>query len=78
MVSAIERLEKIEVASAYQLVAEAIEREIVAGRMRPGEGVGTEAAHHAVFRARLETRPRARNVNAVLHADALLRCDGKH
>lgn len=44
MVSAIERLEKIEVASAYQLVAEAIEREIVAGRMRPGDGVGTEAA----------------------------------
>jgi DNA-binding FadR family transcriptional regulator len=44
MVSAIERLEKIEVASAYQLVAEAIEREIVAGRMRPGVGVGTEAA----------------------------------
>jgi GntR family transcriptional regulator, transcriptional repressor for pyruvate dehydrogenase complex len=43
MVSAIERLEKIEVASAYQLVAEAIEREIVAGRMRPGDGVGTEA-----------------------------------
>ena len=44
MVSAIERLEKIEVASACQLVAEAIEREIVAGRMRPGDGVGTEAA----------------------------------
>jgi DNA-binding FadR family transcriptional regulator len=44
MSSAIQRLEKIEVASAYQLVAEAIEREIVAGRMRPGDGIGTEAA----------------------------------
>jgi DNA-binding FadR family transcriptional regulator len=44
MTSAIQRLEKIEVAPAYQLVAEAIEREILAGRVRPGDGVGTEAA----------------------------------
>lgn len=44
MTTGIQRLEKIEVATAYQLVAEAIEREILAGRMRPGDGVGTEAA----------------------------------
>ena len=28
---------------AYQLVAEAIEREILAGRIRPGDPLGTEA-----------------------------------
>lgn len=43
MGNAIGRLEKIEVTSVCQLVAEAIEREIVAGRLRPGDGVGTEA-----------------------------------
>ncbi len=43
MGTVIGRLEKIEVTSACQLVAEAIEREIVAGRLRPGDGVGTEA-----------------------------------
>jgi GntR family transcriptional regulator, transcriptional repressor for pyruvate dehydrogenase complex len=30
-------------APAYQLVAESIEREIVEGRLRPGEAIGTEA-----------------------------------
>jgi len=38
-----ERFEKIQVAPAYQLVAEAVEREIVLGRLRPGEPIGTEA-----------------------------------
>lgn len=38
-----ERFERIQVAPAYQLVAEAIEREIVSGRLRPDEPIGTEA-----------------------------------
>ncbi len=38
-----ERFERISTAPAYQLVAEAIEREIVSGRIRPGEPIGTEA-----------------------------------
>lgn len=37
------RFEKIKVPSAYQMVAEAIEREIMAGRLRPGDEIGTEA-----------------------------------
>lgn len=37
------RFERIQVAPAYQLVAEAIEREVVSGRLMPGEPVGTEA-----------------------------------
>ena len=37
------RFERIQVAPAYQLVAEAIEREVIAGRLLPGEPVGTEA-----------------------------------
>ncbi len=38
-----ERFERITTAPAYQLVADAIEREIVSGRIRPGEPIGTEA-----------------------------------
>lgn len=38
-----ERFEKIQVPAAYRLVAEAIEREILVGRLRPGEAIGTEA-----------------------------------
>lgn len=37
-----ERFEKIQVPSAYRLVADAIEREIVTGRLRTGEAIGTE------------------------------------
>lgn len=37
------RYDKIKVPSAYQMVAEAIEREIMSGRLRPGDQVGTEA-----------------------------------
>ena len=37
------RFHKIKVPSAYQMVAEAIESEIMAGRLRPGDQVGTEA-----------------------------------
>jgi DNA-binding FadR family transcriptional regulator len=70
MVSAIERLEKIEVASAYQLVAEAIEREIVAGRMRPGEGVGTEAALCSQFGVNRST---VREAIRVLEQSGLVR-----
>lgn len=38
-----ERFGKIAQSPAYQLVADAIEREIVSGRIRPGEPIGTEA-----------------------------------
>jgi len=38
-----DRFERISPAPAYQQVAEAIEREIVSGRIRPGEPIGTEA-----------------------------------
>jgi GntR family transcriptional repressor for pyruvate dehydrogenase complex len=38
-----ERFERIHAAPAYQLVAEAIEREITSGRLRVGEPLGTEA-----------------------------------
>lgn len=37
-----ERFERIQVPAAYRLVAEAIEREIVTGRLRAGEAIGTE------------------------------------
>ena len=38
-----QKFEPISPTPAYQLVAEAIEREIVTGRLRPGEPIGTEA-----------------------------------
>jgi DNA-binding FadR family transcriptional regulator len=38
-----EKFNRIKAMPAYQLVAEAIEREILAGRIRPGEPIGTEA-----------------------------------
>ncbi|GJE01580.1 FadR/GntR family transcriptional regulator [Methylobacterium isbiliense] len=44
LAAAEDRFERVEVASACHLVAEAIEREILSGRLRPGDGVGTEAA----------------------------------
>ncbi len=40
--SAGERFDKIQVPSAYRLVADAIEREIVTGRLRAGDAIGTE------------------------------------
>jgi len=39
-----EKFERINPAPAYLLVAEAIEKEITSGRLRPGEPLGTEAA----------------------------------
>jgi GntR family transcriptional repressor for pyruvate dehydrogenase complex len=38
-----DRFERLHVAPAYQMVADAIEREIVKGRIRPGEPIGTES-----------------------------------
>jgi DNA-binding FadR family transcriptional regulator len=38
-----EKFERIEQTPAYQLVADAIEREIISGRIRPGEAIGSEA-----------------------------------
>lgn len=43
MPQAAEIFDRIRVPAAYQLVAEAIEAEIVAGRLRPGDEIGTEA-----------------------------------
>lgn len=39
----INRFEPIRVAAAYEMVAEAIEREITSGRLKPGDEIGTEA-----------------------------------
>ncbi len=38
------RFDKIKVPSAYEMVAEAIETEIMSGRLQPGDEIGTEAA----------------------------------
>jgi GntR family transcriptional repressor for pyruvate dehydrogenase complex len=38
-----EKFDRIEVPSAYQMVAEAIEAKIVSGRLTPGDEIGTEA-----------------------------------
>ena len=38
-----DRFERLNVAPAYQMVADAIEREIIQGRIRPGEPIGTES-----------------------------------
>src|SRR5262249_61657536 len=38
-----EKFDRINAIPAYQLVADAIEREILARRIRPGEPIGTEA-----------------------------------
>ena len=39
-----ERFDRIRVPAAYERVADAIEAEIVSGRLRPGDEIGTEAA----------------------------------
>ena len=44
MADAVEGFPRINSKPAYQLVAEAIERQILSGRMRPGQPIGTEAA----------------------------------
>jgi GntR family transcriptional regulator, transcriptional repressor for pyruvate dehydrogenase complex len=43
MVEATARFERIKARPAYELVAEAIERKILAGRLKPGDPVGTES-----------------------------------
>jgi DNA-binding FadR family transcriptional regulator len=43
MVQATARFERIKARPAYELVAEAIERKILAGRLKPGDPVGTES-----------------------------------
>ena len=70
MVAVLERFDKIEVASAYQLVADAIEREIMSGRMRPGDSVGTEAALCAQFGVNRST---VREAIRVLEQSGLVR-----
>lgn len=44
MSNAVEKFPRIKSTPAYQLVAEAIERQILSGRIRPGQPIGTEAA----------------------------------
>lgn len=41
--NALNRFEPIKAPSAYEMVAEAIEREITSGRLKPGDEIGTEA-----------------------------------
>jgi GntR family transcriptional repressor for pyruvate dehydrogenase complex len=43
MTASSEKFERITAIPAYQLVADAIEREIISRRIRPGEPIGTEA-----------------------------------
>ena len=43
MTQPVEKFDRINAVPAYQLVAEAIEREILSRRIRPGELIGTEA-----------------------------------
>ncbi len=43
MTQALRKFSRISSTPAYRLVAEAIERDVVAGRLRPGEPLGTEA-----------------------------------
>src|SRR6185436_13334993 len=43
MTEAAARFERIKARPAYELVAEAIERKILAGRLKPGDPVGTES-----------------------------------
>ncbi len=43
MTQAATRFERIRTRPAYELVAEAIERKILAGRLRPGDPIGTES-----------------------------------
>jgi GntR family transcriptional repressor for pyruvate dehydrogenase complex len=43
MTQALRKFSRISSTPAYKLVAEAIERDIVSGRLRPGEPLGTEA-----------------------------------
>lgn len=43
MSEAVEKFSRITPTPAYQMVAEAIEREILSGRLRPGDPIGTEA-----------------------------------
>ena len=38
-----EKFARLTPVPAYQMVAEAIEREILSGRLRPGDPIGTEA-----------------------------------
>jgi GntR family transcriptional regulator, transcriptional repressor for pyruvate dehydrogenase complex len=43
MTQVVTRFERIKARPAYELVAEAIERKILAGRLKPGDPVGTES-----------------------------------
>jgi DNA-binding FadR family transcriptional regulator len=44
MTDAVEKFPRIKSTPAYQLVAQEIERQILSGRIRPGQPIGTEAA----------------------------------
>lgn len=50
-----EKFVRIEQKPAYQLVADAIEREIVSGRIRPGEAIGSEVTLAAQFQVNRAT-----------------------
>jgi DNA-binding FadR family transcriptional regulator len=68
-----ERFERIQTAPAYALVAEAIEREILSGRIVPGERIGTEASLGRQFGVNRST---IREGIRLLEQSGLLRRDG--
>jgi DNA-binding FadR family transcriptional regulator len=68
-----EKFDRINTAPAYQLVAEAIEREILAGRIRPGEPIGTEAElvrQFGVNRSTVREGIRMLEQSGLIHRDA--------
>jgi hypothetical protein len=64
---------RIDVAAAYQKVADAIEREIVNGRIKPGEPIGTELELGRQFGVNRSTVRDARSVSATLEIRQLIR-----
>jgi len=63
-----EKFRRIKATPAYRLVAEAIERRILSGAIRPGEPIGTEA--ELVERAGRPERPRALPAPPFMHGAA--------
>ena len=67
------KFDRINATPAYQLVAEAIEREILAGRIRPGERIGTEAdlvRQFGVNRSTLREGIRLLEQSGLIHRDS--------
>src|SRR5258708_37507925 len=68
-----EKFDRINAIRAYQLVADAIEREILARRIRPGEPIGTEAQlvkQFGVNRATVRGGIRLLEQSGLIHRDS--------